>query len=144
MKSIIAITAVLVAAGVGYAIWPISPQTAANDTAFSKQDGVLADVLLPETLSQDAQIGKIGFDAKCAACHGANAAGKNGKAPPLVHIIYEPSHHGDASFQRAVATGVRGHHWTFGDMPKVEGVTAGDVTMIIAYIRELQRANGIN
>jgi len=40
--------------------------------------------------------------------------------------------------------GVRGHHWPFGDMPPVEGVTRGDVTMIIAYIRELQRANGIN
>ena len=59
-------------------------------------------------------------------------------------MIYEPSHHGDEAFQRAAAVGVRGHHWPFGDMPPVEGVTRGDVTMIIAYIRELQRANGIN
>jgi hypothetical protein len=29
-------------------------------------------------------------------------------------------------------------------MHPVEGVTTGDVAMIIAYIRELQRANGIN
>ena len=144
MKTIIAIAAILVAGGVGYAMWPAAPQTADSDTTTSMEDGVLADVLLPESLSQNAQIGQLGFEAKCAACHGLNAAGQDGVAPPLVHIIYEPSHHGDEAFQRAAAMGVRGHHWPFGDMPAVEGVTRGDVTMIIAYIRELQRANGIN
>ena len=144
MKSTIAIAAILVAGGVGYAMWPAAPQTADSDTATTMEDGVLADVLLPESLSQNAQIGQLGFEAKCAACHGLNAAGQDGVAPPLVHIIYEPSHHGDEAFQRAAGMGVRGHHWPFGDMPPVEGVTRGDVTMIIAYIRELQRANGIN
>ena len=144
MKSTIAIAAILVAGGVGYAMWPAAPQTADSDTATTMEDGVLADVLLPESLSQNAQIGQLGFEAKCAACHGLNAAGQDGVAPPLVHIIYEPSHHGDEAFQRAAAMGVRGHHWPFGDMPPVEGVTRGDVTMIIAYIQELQRANGIN
>lgn len=144
MKSTIAIAAILVAGGVGYAMWSAAPQTADSDTATSMEDGVLADVLLPESLSQNAQIGQLGFEARCAACHGLNAAGQDGVAPPLVHIIYEPSHHGDEAFQRAAAMGVRGHHWPFGDMPPVEGVTRGDVTMIIAYIRELQRANGIN
>ena len=52
---------------------------------------------------QNAQSGKRGFEAKCAACHGVNAAGQDGVAPPLVHKIYEPSHHGDESFQRAVS-----------------------------------------
>jgi len=93
---------------------------------------------------RQAKIGQVGFNAKCAACHGVNAAGKDGVAPPLVHKIYEPSHHGDESFQRAAALGVRAHHWPFGNMPAVEGVTRGDVKMITAYIRELQRANGIN
>jgi mono/diheme cytochrome c family protein len=144
MKSIIAIAAILVAGGVGYAMWPASPQSADSEAAISLEGGVLADVLLPEALSQNAQIGQLDFEAKCAACHGLNAAGQDGVAPPLVHIIYEPSHHGDEAFQRAAAMGVRGHHWPFGDMPAVEGVTRGDVTMIIAYIRELQRANGIN
>lgn len=144
MKSMIAIAAVLIAGGLGYAMWPVASSTDANDTAASMEDGVLANVLLPEMLSQNARIGKVGFEAKCATCHGVNAAGQDGVAPPLVHIIYEPSHHGDESFQRAAAMGVRGHHWPFGDMPPVEGVTTGDVTMIIAYIRELQNANGIN
>ena len=144
MKSTIAIIAILVAGGVAYAMWPSQSQTAATDKDMSLEGGVLANVLLPETLSPNAQIGKRGFEAKCVVCHGANAAGQDGVAPPLIHIIYEPSHHGDEAFQRAAALGVRAHHWRFGDMPAVEGVTRGDMSMIIAYIRELQRANGIN
>ena len=144
MKSTIAIAAVLAAGSVGYAIWPAVSQTTTADAAINTQNGILATVMLPETLSQNAQIGKLGFAAKCAACHGVNAAGQDGVAPPLVHIIYEPNHHGDEAFQRAVAVGVQGHHWPFGNMPPVAGINRADVTMIIAYIRELQRANGIN
>lgn len=144
MKSKIALGAVIVAVSVGYALWPVSAPTAAEGAATSMANEALVDVLVPDALSENGQIGKLAFDATCAACHGENAAGQDGVAPPLVHIIYEPNHHGDESFQRAAAMGVRAHHWRFGDMPAVEGVTRGDVTMIIAYIRELQRANGIN
>ena len=104
----------------------------------------MVDVKLPETLSAKAEIGKMAYDAKCAVCHGANAVGQDGVAPPLVHKIYEPSHHGDAAFLIAAKNGVRAHHWRFGNMPPVEGVTDGDVKMIVTYVRELQRANGIN
>jgi hypothetical protein len=38
---------------------------------------------------------------------------------------------------------VKAHHWPFGDMPPVAGVTQADVTLILAYIREVQVANGI-
>lgn len=144
-KRIIVISIILIVVGAIYLVLPPALQTAASDTNISMENGVLANVLLPKNLSQSAQIGKLGFDAKCAACHGVNAAGQDGVAPPLVHMIYEPSHHGDEAFQRAAAMGVRGHHWPFGNIPAIEGVTRrGDVTMIIAYIRELQRANGIN
>lgn len=128
----------------GYAMWSTTTQTATSEVTASREGGVLADVVLPETLSQNAQIGKRGFEAKCAVCHGVNAAGQDGVAPPLVHIIYEPNHHADEAFQLAATRGVRAHHWSFGDMPPVEGITRADVTMIVAYIRELQRANGIN
>ena len=144
MKRIIAISITLIVVGALYLVWPLALQTASSDTTVSMENGVLANVLVPETLSQNAKIGQLGYEAKCAACHGANAAGQDGVAPPLVHMIYEPSHHGDEAFQRAAELGVRGHHWPFGDMPPVEGITRGDVNMIIAYIRELQRANGIN
>ncbi|NSX53327.1 c-type cytochrome [Parasulfitobacter algicola] len=144
MKLIYAAAAILAVGAVGYAFWPSSEPTSQSGPTASNGDTALAEVVLPDTFSENAQVGQLVFDAKCAACHGTNAVGQDGVAPPLVHKIYEPSHHGDESFQRAAAMGVRAHHWPFGDMPPVEGITRGDVTMIIAYIRELQGANGIN
>lgn len=82
------------------------------------------------------------FERHCAECHGREAEGTD-QGPPLVHRIYEPSHHGDASFYRAVRQGVRGHHWPFGDMPPVEGVNGEEIGRIVAYVRNLQRAAGI-
>jgi mono/diheme cytochrome c family protein len=102
----------------------------------------MATVRIP-VLSDPAARGAALFDAHCAACHGANAAGSNA-GPPLVHRIYEPSHHGDGAFQRAVAQGVRPHHWGFGPMPPIAGVSPREVSLITAYVRELQRANGIH
>lgn len=111
----------------------------------SVEDGAsIVDVKLPAELSTNAQIGKKAFDAKCAACHGENAAGQKGMAPPLVHKIYEPSHHADMAFVMAVQNGVRAHHWPFGNMPPVGGLTSGDIQYIARYVRELQRENGIN
>jgi mono/diheme cytochrome c family protein len=95
-------------------------------------------VQLPVELKQ----GQGKFAAHCARCHGEGGVGTK-QGPPLVHKIYEPNHHGDAAFQRAASSGVRAHHWNFGDMPKVEGVTAEDVTEIIRYVRWLQRQAGI-
>ncbi|TKZ15450.1 cytochrome c [Shimia litoralis] len=92
----------------------------------------------------NAAIGQRIFENACVECHGTNAVGNEGAGPPLIHVIYEPSHHADEAFQRAVANGVRSHHWQFGDMQPVAGLTRGDVAMVIAYIREIQRANGIN
>lgn len=99
--------------------------------------------VLPDELSAQAQMGKRAFEAKCADCHGENAAGKKGAAPPLIHKIYEPSHHADFAFQMAVQNGVRSHHWPFGDMPPVSGLTRADVDAIVAYVREVQWANRI-
>jgi len=98
---------------------------------------------LPDMLSDTAQIGKRAFEAKCITCHGENAGGIKGTAPPLVHKIYEPSHHADFAFVRAVQNGVRAHHWPFGDMPPVTGLTQADAMAITTYVRELQQANGI-
>ena len=100
-------------------------------------------MIVPATLSDQEQTGKRAFDAVCANCHGTNAQGKNGVGPPLVHKIYEPSHHGDMAFVIAAQNGVRAHHWKFGNMPPVEGVTRGDVLNIVSYVRALQSENGI-
>lgn len=112
--------------------------------ASTPETQALADIIVPDALSARAQVGKEVFQAECATCHGTDAVGKDGIAPPLVHVIYEPSHHGDEAFHRAVVMGVRGHHWPFGNMPPVKGLTRADVAMIVAYVRELQQANGIN
>ncbi|WP_254442474.1 c-type cytochrome [Ruegeria arenilitoris] len=107
-----------------------------------KGDAMVAIQVPP--IAGNAAIGQRIFDASCASYHGVNAVGVEGAGPPLVHKIYESSHHADEAFQRAVSQGVISHHWRFGDMPPVEGLTRGDVAMVIAYIREIQRANGIN
>ncbi|MEX3011143.1 cytochrome c [Hoeflea sp. TYP-13] len=103
---------------------------------------VMVTVSVPQ-LSDAAAQGKEIFDANCGTCHGENASGRDGFGPPLVHKIYEPGHHGDAAFQLAVKNGVRAHHWTFGNMPAVEGINSAQVEKIVLYVRELQRGNGI-
>lgn len=82
------------------------------------------------------------FDANCARCHGQRAAGSDA-GPPLVHIYYEPAHHADIAFQRAVELGVRAHHWNYGSMPPVPGLSPQQIAAITAYLRWLQRQAGI-
>ena len=102
----------------------------------------LAAVTVPPLSGAAAEGAEI-FAANCASCHGANAEGRAGEGPPLVHVIYEPGHHADGAFFLAVAQGVRQHHWTFGNMPPVAGVSSDEIARIVAYVRTLQRANGI-
>lgn len=87
--------------------------------------------------------GKKLYATTCAACHGVDLKGSD-KGPPMLHKVYEPSHHGDAAFQLAAKNGVRAHHWKFGDMLPVPGVTPDDVAHITAFIRVEQRKAGIN
>ena len=115
-----------------------------QDTSTVAEGAAIVSVSIPAKLSEMARIGKRAFDAKCAACHGANAAGQNGVAPPLVHTIYRPNHHSDMAFVNAAQNGVTSHHWKFGNMPPVEGLTNADVKYIARYVRELQKENGIN
>ncbi len=149
-KTVLAIVGFLLVGG-GVVYWNATQQASQGaghamvppDTSALAEGAPIVDVDLPADLSDQAQIGKRAFDAKCAACHGTNAAGQNDVAPPLVHKIYEPSHHSDMAFILAAKNGVRAHHWNFGNMPAVKGLTDGDVKMIARYIRELQKENGI-
>jgi mono/diheme cytochrome c family protein len=144
-KSTFALIAVAVLAVGGYAYFNTStPETADAPDAEEIEDGSpIVSITVPEMTGR-AVIGKAAFNAKCAVCHGENATGQNGIAPPLIHDIYRPGHHGEEAFQRAARNGVTAHHWSFGNMPPVEGVTPGDIKAIVAYIRVLQQANGIN
>jgi len=102
--------------------------------------GLIVDVSVP-SFSPVGQEGETLFKDNCAACHGANAGGSD-KGPPLIHTTYNPGHHADEAFFRAVQNGVRAHHWRYGNMPRLD-VPRAEITKIIAYVRELQQANGI-
>ncbi len=82
--------------------------------------------------------GQILFEKYCSSCHGAELNGSD-KGPPLVHPFYKPSHHDDKSFYRAALQGVRQHHWEFGDMPPVEGITPKKIDSLVPYIRYYQQ-----
>ena len=88
------------------------------------------------------QAGEAAFNANCAVCHGIGGTGTD-QGPTFLSRIYHPNHHGDQSFYRAAIQGVRAHHWHFGDMPPVEGMTHDLIVEIISYIRWLQRSAGV-
>jgi hypothetical protein len=81
------------------------------------------------------------YEESCASCHGNWGKGSE-KGPPLMHNFYKPSHHGDTAFYRAALSGARAHHWKFGDMPAVEGMTREKMDKIVPYIRWLQDKSG--
>jgi cytochrome c len=87
-------------------------------------------------------MGKKRFQELCSSCHGKWADGTK-QGPPLVHKYYEPSHHGDRAFYRAIQSGTKQHHWSFGDMQPVPEATEKDATQIIQFLRWLQVQNGI-
>ena len=123
---------------------PAEPQRPTRESTAATTEAADA-VAVAETrsaLSETALAGEKLFDANCALCHGENAAGTT-QGPTLIDRIYHPGHHSDFSFRRAVAQGVRQHHWTFGDMAPVATVSADEAEQIICYVRELQRQNGI-
>lgn len=132
--------AVSLALVLGGAVFWLSQHQQASQP--SGAGGAMVQVRVPE-LSGVALEGQALFQGNCAMCHGDLADGRQGLGPPLVHKIYEPGHHSDGSFYLAAAQGVRAHHWRFGNMPPVDTVSQDDVGKIVAYVRSLQRANGI-
>lgn len=82
--------------------------------------------------------GQLLYEKYCSSCHGLQLNGSD-KGPPLVHPFYKPSHHDDKSFYRAALKGVKQHHWNFGDMPPVPGMTPGKMDRVVPYLRYYQR-----
>jgi mono/diheme cytochrome c family protein len=82
--------------------------------------------------------GQLLYQEYCSSCHGLQLNGSD-KGPPLIHPFYKPSHHNDSSFYRAALNGVKQHHWNFGDMPPVAGITPEKMDRILPYLRFYQR-----
>ena len=103
---------------------------------------VLSRVDLPATPAEHRE-GDSLFTANCASCHGPSGRGSD-QGPPLLHVIYEPSHHSDAAFVLAARQGVAAHHWRFGNMPPQPEVDSVAIRKIIGYVRWAQREVGID
>ena len=84
--------------------------------------------------------GKAEYQKTCIECHGTGLLGSE-KGPSLLDDTYKDSHHADLSFYYAVKSGVKQHHWQFGDMPKIAGLPPERVSDIIAYVRHKQKFN---
>jgi mono/diheme cytochrome c family protein len=81
------------------------------------------------------------YAASCAECHGEDLRGTD-RGPSHLSVVYEPGHHADGAFLLAVRRGVPAHHWDFGPMPPVDGLSDDDVAAIVAFVREQQRMEG--
>ena len=86
--------------------------------------------------------GQLLYEKYCSSCHGLQLNGSD-KGPPLIHPFYKPSHHNDKSFYRAALKGVKQHHWNFGDMPPVAGMTPGKMDRVVPYLRYYQRQKAL-
>jgi len=93
---------------------------------------------------RDAELVAVGaelYAKECAVCHGADLRGTV-SGPSHLSEVYEPGHHGDAAFALAVRRGVQPHHWSFGAMPPIEGLSNADVAAIVAFVRDVQDREG--
>ena len=123
---VLAVVAVVVLAGTSS---PRDPMTGENEFNIAVQD--------PELVTE----GGIMYRASCGSCHGFDLRG-TGVGPSLLSVVYQPGHHPDTSFVLAALNGVPAHHWEFGDMAPVPGLSQNDMDRIIAYVRENQRIKG--
>ena len=98
-------------------------------------------MVVPQLLG-DALAGEGVYTQHCQSCHGVNTSGTE-KGPTFMHRVYHPGHHNDASIYVAVRRGSRQHHWRFGSMKPVEGISDAEIAQAIAYIRTMQKANGL-
>ena len=115
----------------------LGPNMSDHDSGKSveKKTATILSVKEPPFLSGDAKKGKRLFELNCIDCHGKSGRGST-KGPPLV--MYDEDHHDDEAFARAVRNGVLQHHWQFGNMPAIPGITNAETRNIISYVREIQ------
>ena len=108
---------------------PQDPMTGSSEFGIPVQDPVLVAE------------GDVLYQENCGACHGSDLRGTD-IGPSHLSVVYNPDHHGDAAFALAALNGVRSHHWDFGDMAPVPGLSQEDMDRIVAFVRENQRIEG--
>ncbi len=100
-----------------------------------------SDTATPPVNDPATELGSAVYAASCASCHGAGLRGTD-QGPSHLSIVYEPNHHPDDAFRSAIANGSAQHHWGFGAMPPVEGLSDADVEAVIAFVRAEQQRLG--
>lgn len=105
----------------------------ATSTAAPSPTSTAAALAVPD--------GAAVYQQYCAECHGVDLRGTD-KGPSQLSIVYEPNHHGDFAYRVAIREGTREHHWWFGDMPPVEGITDLEIEKVISFIRAEQQRLG--
>jgi cytochrome c5 len=117
---------------------PILIAAALLAAIFSTLTRSAEDVQIPFELGK----GQMLYEKYCSSCHGAQLSGSD-KGPPLIHPLYKPSHHGDRAFYHAALQGSQQHHWEFGNMPPVEGMTAKKMDSVVPFVRYYQKQKGL-
>ncbi|WP_334130239.1 c-type cytochrome [Sneathiella sp.] len=136
VKNIVFVLLILLIIAISYVLLQESEQQ------DSLSGGPIADVT-SATLTPRGEEGQLVFDTECAYCHGFNASGRDGVGPPLVHMMYGPDSLDDAAFGRAIRSGAAQSKWPFGDMPPDPEIKDEEIAALLVYVRELQKANGI-
>ena len=103
--------------------------------------GSAGEVNIPEQPADLVSTGAEIYQAACAACHGTDLRGTD-QGPSHLSAVYEPNHHSDAAFLLAVRNGSPQHHWRFGDMKPIDGLSEEDIVALTAFVREKQRVEG--
>jgi mono/diheme cytochrome c family protein len=132
----------LVAVGLVIAVIVVSDDGGSAGDESSDNGIISADQFnIPIQESALVAEGEVLYQASCAACHGSDLRGTE-LGPSHLSVVYQPGHHSDITFTLAARNGVRSHHWPFGDMAPVEGLSDADLEVIVAFVRETQRLNG--
>jgi mono/diheme cytochrome c family protein len=82
------------------------------------------------------------YEARCASCHGGDLGGSP-LGPSLRSELYGPDRFEDDRIRASISQGAEQVNWEFGPMPMVSGLSAAEVDAVIALIREVQAAEGL-
>lgn len=103
---------------------------------------IRASPIIPE-LSALAQTGRDIINTQCMACHGVDGTGFSKKGPPLLHPMYREEIFPDFHFKRVLREGRPQKNWRFGPMPSQPQLSDADMNGIIAFVREVHTATGV-
>jgi mono/diheme cytochrome c family protein len=86
--------------------------------------------------------GPVVYEARCASCHGADLGG-GALGPSLRSELYGPEQFTDDQIRASISQGAEQVNWEFGPMPMVSGLSAAEIDAVVAHVRGVQAAEGL-